>query len=228
MPLVGDWNGDGIDTPGMYDPATATFYLTNRLEGGDADHMFDFGIAGQGWKPLVGDWDGDGRDSIGVYEPTTSLFFFKNTFAPGDADEMVPFGIGGLGWQPIIGDWDGLPGDGFGFYEPATSLFFLKNAHTPGDAEEFFPFGMGNLGWVPVGGQLGRHAGRRRRVLRPGYRAVVPEERPHARARRHQLQLWHRRRRLAAAGRLLADRGECSGGGHCISLAGCRPSTGPT
>lgn len=29
IPLAGDWNGDGVDTVGVYRPPNATFYLTN-------------------------------------------------------------------------------------------------------------------------------------------------------------------------------------------------------
>jgi hypothetical protein len=36
-PLVGDWNGDGVDTIGLYDPAGAGFFLRNSNTGGVAD-----------------------------------------------------------------------------------------------------------------------------------------------------------------------------------------------
>ncbi len=54
MPIAGDWNGDGIESIGLYDPVTSTFYLrnTNCLQGPDdpgyADCVFIFGPANAG------------------------------------------------------------------------------------------------------------------------------------------------------------------------------------
>jgi hypothetical protein len=56
--LVGDWNTDGVDTVGLYNPADAAFFLRNSNTGGIADVTFTYGPAGMGFKPLVGDWGG--------------------------------------------------------------------------------------------------------------------------------------------------------------------------
>jgi hypothetical protein len=53
---VGDWNGDGIDGIGLFNPTMSAFYLKNSLSGGPADNMFGFGPAGSGWLPLSGNW----------------------------------------------------------------------------------------------------------------------------------------------------------------------------
>ena len=53
IPLAGDWDGNGTETIGLYNPATSTFYLRNTtsLQGpndkGYADVTFTFG-AGRG------------------------------------------------------------------------------------------------------------------------------------------------------------------------------------
>ena len=57
-PLVGDWDGNGTATVGLFNPATSTFYLKNSHAGGVADVVFGFGPANTGWIPLVGDWNG--------------------------------------------------------------------------------------------------------------------------------------------------------------------------
>ncbi|MFY9610391.1 MAG: hypothetical protein WAU45_17485 [Blastocatellia bacterium] len=57
-PIVGDWNGDGVDTMGLYDPAHGAFFLRDSNTGGIADIMFTYGGGGTGFTPIVGDWDG--------------------------------------------------------------------------------------------------------------------------------------------------------------------------
>ena len=106
-PLVGDWNGDGIDTVGPYNPFTSTFYLRNTNSAGPANIVVSYGPAA-GWKPLVGDWNGDGVDTVGLYNPFTSTFFLRNTNTEGSADSTFPYGPAGAGWTPLGGNWDGL------------------------------------------------------------------------------------------------------------------------
>jgi lysyl endopeptidase len=52
-PLVGDWDGDGIDTVGIY--RNNEFYLRNNNTAGPADVSLIYGVPGD--APLVGDWD---------------------------------------------------------------------------------------------------------------------------------------------------------------------------
>jgi hypothetical protein len=55
MPISGDWDGDGVDTVGLYSPANRFFFLRNPNAPGPADLVFGFGAGGTGIGPLVGD-----------------------------------------------------------------------------------------------------------------------------------------------------------------------------
>jgi hypothetical protein len=57
LPIAGDWNGDGIDTVGLYDSQTSRFYLLNANQAQPFDITFKKGLAGGGWLPIAGDWD---------------------------------------------------------------------------------------------------------------------------------------------------------------------------
>ncbi len=149
-PLAGDWNGDGVDTPGLYDPATGTFYLRNANAPGNADLVFTFGAGGGANVPIVGDWDGNGTDTIGLYTPATGAIFLKNANSSGNADVVFSFGAGGGGFVPLAGDWDGDGRDTVGLYAPASGAFFLRNANAAGSAEWVFTFGPTNV--TPVAG----------------------------------------------------------------------------
>jgi len=101
IPVVGDWNGDGIDTAGVY--RNGVFYLRNSNSNGFADITFVYGnLAGD--IPVVGDWNGDGTDTIGVYR--NGVFFLRNSNTNGIAD--LAFTYGQPGDVPVIGDWTGI------------------------------------------------------------------------------------------------------------------------
>ena len=77
VPVVGDFNGDGIDEIGIFYKGEWLLDLNgNRRWDGD-DLWAQLGTDGD--KPIVGDWDGDGKDDIGVYGPEW----------PGDARHLL-------------------------------------------------------------------------------------------------------------------------------------------
>ena len=71
-PISGDWDCNGIDTPGRF-RADGYFYLRNAVSGGEPDLSFHFGVPGD--RPLVGDWNGDGCDTVAVYRPSESAVY---------------------------------------------------------------------------------------------------------------------------------------------------------
>src|SRR6266498_3575879 len=64
-PVVGDWDGNGTATIGIY--RHGSFYLRNSNTLGFADLVFLFGQVGD--QPIAGDWNGDGIDTIGIFRP---------------------------------------------------------------------------------------------------------------------------------------------------------------
>ncbi|MGI9648496.1 MAG: hypothetical protein ACR2OI_08260, partial [Acidimicrobiia bacterium] len=81
VPLMGDWDCDGIDTVGMYRPTNGFAYLRNSNDFGVGEIEFFVGIPGD--KPLAGDWDGDGCDSLGLFRGGQVLL--ANSLATGPA-----------------------------------------------------------------------------------------------------------------------------------------------
>ena len=139
------------DTVGVYDPATAAWFLRNSNTPGGADLVFTYG-AGGSLVPVDGDYNNDGVDTPGVYDPATGSFLLRNSNSAGPADLVFTFGAGGLGFVPLIGDWDGNGTDTVGVYDPATGTFFLRNANSSGGASLVFSFGPGGQGFVPIVG----------------------------------------------------------------------------
>ena len=138
IPIMGDWNGDGLDTPGVYDPTNGYFRLRNSNSPGPPNYAFQFGPAN--WTPIAGDWNGDGIDTIGVYNRNNGAFRLRNSNSAGATDILFIFGDPYR--EPIVGDWNGDGIDTIGVYDGCTSYFQLRNANSGGPAHDAFKFGL--------------------------------------------------------------------------------------
>ncbi|MFM7072282.1 MAG: hypothetical protein ACKO38_10875, partial [Planctomycetota bacterium] len=70
LPIVGDFDNDGIDDLGSW--ADDKFYLNLSTLGpidGTADRIFAFGFASVRERPVAGDFDGDGITDLGLWVP---------------------------------------------------------------------------------------------------------------------------------------------------------------
>jgi hypothetical protein len=133
-PVVGDWDGNGTATIGIY--RNGTFYLRNSNTIGFADLVFAFGAPGD--QPIAGDWNGDGRDTIGVYRNGT--FYLRNSNSVGAA--QLSFSLGNPGDVGIAGDWNGDGKDTTGVFRPSNGLLYLKNTNSTGFADIALNYGL--------------------------------------------------------------------------------------
>jgi uncharacterized delta-60 repeat protein len=141
VPFVGDWDGDGTATPGLFRTSDAFAYLRNSNTQGIADVRFFFGNPSD--IPLSGDWDGDGKDTLSIYRPSEQRFYIINKLGEnegglGAADYSFLFG--NPGDKPVVGDWDGDGIDEVGLHRESTGFFYWRNTLDTGiaDGEIFF------------------------------------------------------------------------------------------
>ncbi len=137
-PLVGDWDGDGIDSPGV-NIGGYRWILSNGYDG-EIDHDFIYGLAGD--KPIVGDWNGDGIDTPGLRR--NASFYLKNSHTGGDADISFMFGF--VDDKPLAGDFNGDDIDTVAVHR--GNVFYFKNSHTGGTAD--FSVGYGYVTDTPL------------------------------------------------------------------------------
>jgi hypothetical protein len=132
LPIVGDWDGNGTTTIGLFRPAAGPhpnmFLLRNTNSPGSPDVMIvGFGQAGD--LPIVGDWDGNGTTTIGLFRPAAgphpNMFLLRNTNSSGPPDISIS-GFGAPGDLPVVGDWNGDRRTKIGLYRPSTGQFFLR------------------------------------------------------------------------------------------------------
>jgi uncharacterized protein YkwD len=115
-----DWNGDGIDTPGVY--RNGVFFLSNQNTTASSGNTAIIPFGDPGDIGVCGDWTGSGYDSIGVYR--NGRFYIRFTIGSGAADMSFPYGDPGD--LPVVGDWDGDGKDSVGVYR--NTFYYLTNA----------------------------------------------------------------------------------------------------
>ncbi len=123
-PVTGDWNGDGIDSIGVYDTQTGVFLLRNSNTGGAANYTFVLGNPGD--TPVAGRWDASMTgDGAGVFRPSNGLLYLKKSLVSGFADYTMV--LGNPGDSGIAGDWDGNGYASIGVFRPSGTMFYLSN-----------------------------------------------------------------------------------------------------
>jgi hypothetical protein len=101
-PVVGDWDGDGVDTPGVVRGGVWWLLHNRPLQGGNAELDFRYGSGNPRVLELAvpGDWDGNGTDTPGVLRnvPPTAVegglkqWLLRNDNSAGPADATIYFG----------------------------------------------------------------------------------------------------------------------------------------
>ncbi len=145
VPIVGDWNNDGIDTIGIFRRTTGEFFLRDSNTLGAPNYTLVLGNPDD--TPLHGRWDNTmSGDGVGVFRPSNGIIYLRKTLTTGIADYFMimgnPSDIG------MAGDWDGDFIDSPGIYRVDEGKFYLTNSVTNGIvfASNIFAYGSGTSG----------------------------------------------------------------------------------
>jgi len=140
--FVGDWDCDGVATPGLYRQSDGFVYLRNSNSQGIAEWEFFFGNPGD--VPLVGDWNNDGCDTVSIYRPSSGRIFVINELGAnggGLGAAEFDFVFGNVGDVPFVGDFDGDGVDTVGLYRRSTGFVYFRDSLTSGVADLSFFYG---------------------------------------------------------------------------------------
>lgn len=167
VPFMGDWDCDGVDTPGLYRQSDGFVYLRNSNTTGIANISFFFGNPGD--VPLAGDFDGDGCDTLSIYRPSNATFYVINELGE-DGGGLGPadfaFEYGNPGDIPVTGDWDGDGTDTPGLRRPSDGFVYLRNNNSRGFAD--ISYFYGDPGDLPVAGDWDNDGDDTFGLFRPG------------------------------------------------------------
>ncbi|NNC92329.1 MAG: hypothetical protein HKN80_07520 [Acidimicrobiia bacterium] len=120
--MLGDWDADGVSTPGMFRPSSGFIYLANSNATQFASQEYYFGIGGD--IPLAGDWNGDGRDTFSIYRPSDSTFYVSNQHTTQIAEFEFEFAV--PGGVPFAGDFNGDGRDDLGMYRLSDGYVAMR------------------------------------------------------------------------------------------------------
>lgn len=107
IPLLGDWDGNGTDTIGLFRPSTGQWFFRNSNTAGTPTTSFYFGVPGD--KPISGNWQpSDRHHEIGVVRGRT--WYLNPNIAAGPATVTFNFPTSPTpiaNAQFMLGDWNG-------------------------------------------------------------------------------------------------------------------------
>lgn len=155
IPMTGDWNSDGFDTPGVVrynwssgalDWHLSNTKLTTAASGSTlpVGQLTSWGVSGD--TPISGNWDGVGGDSIGaVRRQSGSLTWFLPTANP----SLFSYGLASD--NPLAGNWDCSGGDTPGITRssqtgvgpPGDGVLWWHLDNQFGTAIDYTPFAWG-------------------------------------------------------------------------------------
>jgi len=111
QPVVGDWNGDGIDTIGVVRRVSGAleWHIRDSNSSGSSTRVFTFGLTSWNDQPVVGDWNGDGSDTIGVVRRVSGAleWHLRDSNSSGSSNRVFTFGLTSWNDEPVVGDWNG-------------------------------------------------------------------------------------------------------------------------
>jgi hypothetical protein len=128
LPVAGDWNGDGVDTVGVYRGSTGVYFLSDSNTTPSVSYTLVFGNPGD--TPFAGKWTADmTHDGVGVYRNSNGILYQKKDLTTGFSDYFAVFG--NPGDQGFGGDFDGDGFDSIGVYRSSNQTWYMTNNSTP-------------------------------------------------------------------------------------------------
>lgn len=145
VPVVGDFNGDGIDTIAVVRDGRWFVWLRT----GDPEPItFTYGRVTRGDIPIAGDWNRSGHDTVGIIRD--GGWHLRNELAGGRADIAFTYGRILRGDRPLIGDFNRDGRDTIGIVREGD--WHLRDVLSGGPGQLVYRYGRVLAGDVPVMG----------------------------------------------------------------------------
>ncbi len=148
LPVVADYDNDGISDYGVYRPATEagqqnSWYI--KASGGKHISRENFGVLND--YPIVGDFDGDGQTDLGIIRPHSETDPGLTWIVERSSAGPISFQFGIDGDIPVPDDYDGDTVDDVAIFRPSTGVWYIYMSK-----DGYKEMGWGIEGDIPVPG----------------------------------------------------------------------------
>lgn len=162
LPVVGDWDGNGSETPGVArftEAGTWQWLLRNSNTGGGGNITFSFGairfvpVDRLGSIPIAGNLDpSDDEYEVGVvlYDYASGQLTWQIRLNLTPSSPVVSFVYGRFEDYPVVGDWDDNGSDTVGVVRSPNRWLLNNRLLAGGGAQLSFPFGSGDPSTVEL------------------------------------------------------------------------------
>lgn len=143
LPIVGDYDGDGVPDVGVYRVDVATGSGRFLIRQSSDRRVVERAFGGAGDLPIVGDFDGDGMADLAVYGYSPLNGFSRFAILPSGGGPAMTQGFGGFLDMAIAADFDGDGATDIAVYGFSPLEGFSRFAILPssGGAASSIPFG---------------------------------------------------------------------------------------
>jgi stage II sporulation protein D len=152
--VVGDWNNDGTDTPGVVDRVAGAWRWRLSPANEISSPAATFSYGPDRCVPVVGDWDGLGPDgdTPGIVCDDGGAWLWRLRDANSGGAPRWQFRYGLSSCRPVVGDWNGDEVDSPGIVCDAAGSARWRLSNVVGTSTPAADFRFGPFAATPVTG----------------------------------------------------------------------------
>ncbi|MCB0629290.1 MAG: serine hydrolase [Lewinella sp.] len=151
MPLIGDFNGTGLDGIALFRPEERKWFIRYNFSGSEGKRTIE-NYGNPGDIPITGDFNNDGKCDIGFFRPKPASGEWHLNFNLDNHSDQV-FSWGRSSDIPLTGDFNGNGTVGIALFRPAEGKWFIRFNISGSEGKRTIE-NYGKPGDIPIAGDF--------------------------------------------------------------------------